>query len=68
MSVPKFNATQYCICLSIDLQYTSADAVQICGTFWKTQYNLVGDPPPPGPVRKQGDMRCRKTLNVTLIS
>ena len=34
LSVPKFTATLYCICLSINLLYTKADGVQICGKFW----------------------------------
>ena len=34
MSVPKFTANLYCICLSIPKTYTQADAVQICGTFF----------------------------------
>ena len=38
LSVPKFTANLYCICLSIQQIYTSADAVQICGKFWVTQY------------------------------
>ena len=37
LSVPKFTANLYCICLSIDLQYTHEDAVQIYGKFWDTQ-------------------------------
>ena len=32
LSVPKFaNPNLYCICLSLDLRYTKAVAVQICG-------------------------------------
>ena len=38
LSVPKFTANLYCICWSITQIYTSADAVQICGNFWDTQY------------------------------
>ena len=38
LSVPKFTANLYCNCLSINLRYTQADAVQICGKFWDTQY------------------------------
>ena len=34
----KFTANLYCICLSIPQEYTEADAVQICGKFWDTQY------------------------------
>ena len=26
------------VCISLDLQYTLEDAVQICGKFWDTQY------------------------------
>ena len=37
LSVSKCTANLYCICLSIDLRYTKADAVQICGKFWDTQ-------------------------------
>ena len=37
LSVPKFNANLYCICMSIPQIYTYADAVQICGQFWDTQ-------------------------------
>ena len=37
LSVPKFTANLYCICLSIDLRYTKADAVQICSNFLDTQ-------------------------------
>ena len=37
LSVPKFTANLYCIYLSIDLRYTKADAMQICGIFWDTQ-------------------------------
>ena len=33
LSAPKFTAYLYCICFSIELRYTKADAVQICGTF-----------------------------------
>jgi len=40
LSVPKLSANLYCICLSIDFMYTEADAVQICGIFWDTQYNI----------------------------
>ena len=57
MSVPKFTANLYCICLSLYLRYTSADAVQIGGKFWDTQYigrdKIIGhnfiwsDPDPP---------------------
>ena len=36
LSVPKFNANLYCICLSIP--QINTDAVQICGKFWNTQY------------------------------
>ena len=36
LSVPKFTAYLYCICLSIPEIYTIA--VQICGKFWDTQY------------------------------
>ena len=36
-SVPKFTANLYSICLSIDLRYTLADPVKICGNFWDTQ-------------------------------
>ena len=39
LSVPKFTANLYCICLSITQIYTSADAVQISGKFWDTQYH-----------------------------
>ena len=39
LSVPQFTANLYCICLSIDLRSTKADAVQICSKFWDTQYN-----------------------------
>ena len=35
LSVSKFTANMYCICLSIPKIYT--DAVQICGKFWDTQ-------------------------------
>ena len=45
LSVPKVTANMYCICLSINLQYTSADAVQICGTFWDTLYLKSGANP-----------------------
>ena len=38
LSVPKFTANLYCICLSIPQIYTLANAVQVCGTFWDTQY------------------------------
>ena len=38
LSDPEFTANVYCICLSIDVRYTQADAVQICGYFWDTQY------------------------------
>ena len=38
LSVAKFTANLYCICLSINFQYTQADAVQICADFWDTQY------------------------------
>ena len=31
------SANLYCSCLSTDLRYTWADAVQICGKFWDTQ-------------------------------
>ena len=41
LSVPKFSANMYCICLSIPQIYTSADAVQICGKLWDTQYIAV---------------------------
>ena len=37
LSVTKFTANLYCICLGIALRYTHADAVQICGNFWDTQ-------------------------------
>ena len=37
LSVPKFTAILYCICLSIDLQYTSADAAQMFDKFWDTR-------------------------------
>ena len=40
LSVPKCTANMYCICLSIDLWYTKADVVQICGKFWDTQYTI----------------------------
>ena len=29
----------YRFCLSINLQYTETDAVQICDNFWDTQYD-----------------------------
>ena len=35
-SVPKFTTNLYCICLSINLRYTKADAVQIRSKFWDT--------------------------------
>ena len=35
VSAPKFTVDLYCIC--IDLRYTYADAVHICGKFWNTQ-------------------------------
>ena len=38
LSVPSFTANLYCIYLDIDVRYTLADAVQICGDFWNTQY------------------------------
>ena len=38
ISLSKFTVNLYCICLSIDSCYTEADAVQICGNFWDTQY------------------------------
>ena len=41
LSGPKCTANLYSICLSIDLWYTSADAVQISGKFWDTQYILT---------------------------
>ena len=37
LSVPKFTANLFCIRLSIDLQFTYTDAVEICGKFWDTQ-------------------------------
>ena len=39
LSVPKCTANLYCICLAKDLRYTQADAIQVCGKFWDTQYN-----------------------------
>ena len=42
LSVPKFIENLYCICLSIPQIYTKADAVQICGRFWDTQYIALG--------------------------
>ena len=48
LSVSKFTAKLYCICLSSDLRFTWADAVQICGKFWDTQYQ-VADPNPLNP-------------------
>ena len=42
LSVPKFTANLYCICLSVPQIYTEADAVQICGEFWDTQYIRQG--------------------------
>ena len=38
LSVPKCSANLYCICLSLPQIHTEADAVQICGKFWDTQY------------------------------
>ena len=40
LSVQKFTEKLYCFCLSISIPhiYTEADAVQICGKFWDTQY------------------------------
>ena len=38
LSVPKLTANLYFICICIDLWYIRADAVQICGKFWDTQY------------------------------
>ena len=38
LSVPKFTANLYCLCISIDLGYADADSVQICCKFWDTQY------------------------------
>ena len=35
LSVPKFEAKLYCICLSINLWCTYAIAVQICGKFFR---------------------------------
>ena len=37
LSVPKFTANMYCICLSIPKNYSQADSVQICGKLWGTQ-------------------------------
>ena len=37
LSVPKFTANLYCICLSVPQIYTQADVAQICGKFWDTQ-------------------------------
>ena len=42
LSVPKFTANQYCI--SLNIYYTLADAVQICGNFWDTQYCVTWVP------------------------
>ena len=42
LSVPKFTANLYCICLSKPQIYTKAEAVQICGRFWDTQYIALG--------------------------
>ena len=41
LSVPKFTANLYCICIIIPQIYTEADAVQICGKFWYTQYIIT---------------------------
>ena len=43
LSVPKFTAKLYCICLSIPQIYTIlyADAIQIRGKFWQTQYFII---------------------------
>ena len=41
LSVPKFIAHLYCICLSINLRNTYANAVQICGKFWDIQYIYI---------------------------
>ena len=41
LSVPKCTANQYCICLSIPQINTYADAVQLCGKFWDTQYTEI---------------------------
>ena len=38
LSVSKFTANLYCLCICIDLGYTLADAVQVCGKFWDTPY------------------------------
>ena len=37
LSVLKFIANMYCICLSIPQNYTKSDAVQICGKLRNTQ-------------------------------
>ena len=39
-SVPKFTANLYCICLSIYLRSTQADAVKICGVNFGTLSTL----------------------------
>ena len=39
LSVPKFTANLYCICLGIPQFYTLADAVQICGKICPVLYN-----------------------------
>ena len=38
LSIPKFTENLYCICISMPQILTEADAVQICGKFWDTQY------------------------------
>ena len=38
LSVPKFTANLYWMCLSVDLRCTKADIVQHSGKFWDTQY------------------------------
>ena len=39
--VPKCNANLYWICLSIPQICTKAEADQICGKFWDTQYVII---------------------------
>ena len=41
LSVPKFSANMYCICLSIALRYTQADAVQYVDKSEGVKYYLL---------------------------
>ena len=44
LSVQKFTANLYCIYLSIDLRYTKADEVQICGKYQDNQKCFIQAP------------------------